>query len=126
MDAVAAAQTFEAECYVDNFTCLGICGMQLAQILGHAVAVFVLGVFFETGVERRVAAHDQRWHHLGDAVANDVRVAKHTSGVAHRGSRFDGREGHDLGDMFIAVQVGHVPDHFVAISGVKVHVDIGH
>ena len=30
MNAVAAAQTFEAECHVDNFTGLGICCMQLA------------------------------------------------------------------------------------------------
>ena len=77
-------------------------------------------------MERRVPAHDERRHQLGDLVADGVGVAEHPGGVAHRRPGLDGREGHDLGDVVGAVALGGVADHLAPVALVEVHVDVGH
>ena len=73
-----------------------------------------------------VAAHDQRRHGLGDAVADGVGVAEHPGRVAHRGPGLDGGEGDDLGHVVGPVALGRVADHLAAVALVEVHVDVGH
>jgi hypothetical protein len=109
-----------------TFLASGSVGVHLPQVGGHLVAVDELRVLLEAGVERRVAAHDQRRHGLGHLVADRVGVAEHPGGVAHRGPGLDGGEGDDLGDVVAAVALGGVADHLVAVAGVEVHVDVGH
>ena len=126
MDAILAAQTFEALRHVDDPLDIGIGFVHLTQLTGHLVAVGVLGVLLEAGVERGVAAHHQRWHGLGHAVADHVGVPQHPGGIAHRSPGFDLAEGHDLGHVVAPVAFGRVADHLVPVAGVEVHVDVGH
>ena len=126
VDAVLAAQALEALGHVDDLAGVGVGLVHLPQLAGHLVAVLVLGVRLEAGVQRRVAAHDQRRHGLGHLVAHAVGVAEHPGGVAHRGPGLDGGEGDDLGDVVAAVALGRVADHLVPVAGVEVHVDVGH
>ena len=97
-----------------------------AQLGRHLVAVDVLRVRFEARVQRRVAAHDERRHELGDLVADRVRVAEHARRVAHRGPCLDRRERDDLRDVVVAVPLRRVADHLAAVARVEVHVDVGH
>ena len=76
VDAVLAAQALEALGDVDDARGLGVGGVELAELAGHLVAVLELRVRLQARVERRVAAHDQRRHHLGDLVADRVRVGR--------------------------------------------------
>ena len=126
VDAVLAAQPFEAACHLDDATRVGVDRAQLAQIGGHLVAVGVLRVFFEAGPQRRVASHHEGRHQLRDLVAEAVGVSEHARGVAHRGSRLDRREGDDLRDTVGAVSLRRVLDHLAAVARVEVHVDVGH
>ena len=84
------------------------------------------GTVLEARAQRRVAAHDERRHQLGNPVADGVRVSEHTRRVAHRGSSFDRGERDDLGDAVPAVTLGGVADHLAAVARVEVHVDVGH
>ena len=126
VDAVLAPHPLEALGHVDDPLGVGVGLVHGPQVGGHLVAVLELLVLVEAGVQRRVAAHDERRHGLGDLVADDVRVAEHAGGVAHRGPGLDGGEGDDLGDVVAAVALGGVADHLVPIAGVEVHVDVGH
>ena len=126
VDAVLAAQPLEPAGDVDDALGVGIGLVERAQLGGHLVAVFVAGDLLEARAQRRVAAHDERRHELGDLVADDVRVAEHARGVAHRGPRLDGGEGDDLRDVVPPVALGRVLDHLAAVAGVEVHVDVGH
>ncbi len=126
VDAVLAAQTLEAASDVDDALGVGIGLVERAQLGGHLVAVFVTRDLLEARPQRRVAPHDQRRHELGDLVADEVRVAEHACGVAHRGPRLDGGEGDDLRDVVPPVALGRVLDHLAAVAGVEVHVDVGH
>ena len=100
--------------------------VELAQLGGHLVAVLLAGYRLEARAQRRVAAHDERRHQLGDLVAVAVRVAEHARRVAHGGPRLDRRERDDLRDVVPAVALGGVLDHLAAVAGVEVHVDVGH
>ena len=126
VDAVLAAQPLEPAGDVDDPLGVGIGLVEGAQLDGHLVAVLVPGDLLEAGPQRRVAAHDQRRHELGDLVAHRVRVAEHPRRVAHRGPRLDGGERDDLRDVVPAVALGRVLDHLAAVAGVEVHVDVGH
>ncbi len=77
-------------------------------------------------MERRVAAHDERWHGLGDLVAHDVGLAQHPGGVAHGRPRLDRRERDHLGHPVAAVLLRRVAHHVGAVALVEVHVDVGH
>ena len=70
VDAVLAAQAFEAAGDVDDARGVGIVVVERAQVGGHLVAVGVLVARLEARVQRRVAAHDERRHQLGDLVAD--------------------------------------------------------
>ena len=83
-------------------------------------------MLLETGVEGRIATHDQRRHCFGHLVADCIGVAEHSCGITHCGSRLDGGEGHDLRHMIASVFLGGVADHLVAVARVEVHIDIGH
>ena len=126
VDAVLAAQAFETERDVDDAARVGIVVAELAQLGRHLVAVGVLLVGLEARVQRRVAAHDQRRHELGDLVADDVGVAEHARAVAHRGPRLDRGERDHLRDVVVAVLLRGVADHLAAVARVEVHVDVGH
>ena len=126
VDAVLAAQPFEPPRHVDHAPRVGIVVVQRPQLGRHLVAVGVLVGLLEARVQRRVAAHDERRHELGDLVADDVRVAEHARGVAHRGPRLDRRERDDLRDVVVAVLLRGVADHLAAVARVEVHVDVGH
>ncbi len=126
VDAVLAAETLEAEGHVADPLHVGVGLVEVAQLAGHLVAVLELVLLLEAGVERRVPAHDQRGHELGDLVADGVGVAEHPGGVAHRGPGLDGGERDDLGHVVGAVALGGVADHLGAVALVEVHVDVGH
>ena len=126
VDAVLAAQALEALGHLDHLGGVGVVVAHLPQVGGHLVAVLVLRVRLEAGVQRRVAPHHQRRHGLGHLVADDVGVAEHAGGIAHRGPGLDGGERDDLGDVVAAVPLGRVADHLVPVAGVEVHVDVGH
>ena len=101
-------------------------GVHGAQFGGGGVPVGVLVVAFETGAQRGVAPHDERRHGLGDAVAQRVLLAEHSGRIAHCCPRLDGGEGDDLRDVVVAVLLGGVTDHLVAVAVIEVDVDVGH
>ena len=111
---------------VDDLLDVGIGVVHRPQLGRRLVAVDVLGVLLEAVLERRVAAHHQRRHRLGDAVADVVREAEHACRVAHGVAGLDRAERDDLGDVVAAVALGGVADHLVPVAGVEVHVDVGH
>ena len=69
VDAVLAPQALEPPGHVDDLGHVGIGVVHLAQLDGRRVAVGVLRVLVEARPQRRVAAHHQRRHGLGDPVA---------------------------------------------------------
>ena len=126
VDAVGALQALEALGDVDDLLDVGVGVVHRPQLGRRLVAVGVLRVLLEAVLERRVAAHHQRRHRLGDAVADGVREAEHAGRVAHRVAGLDRAERDDLGDVVAAVALGGVADHLVPVAGVEVHVDVGH
>ena len=126
VDTVLASQSLEALGHVDDPAGLLVGGVHLAQALGRGVPVVEPLDAVETCPQRGVATHDERRHGFGDPVADEIRVAEHPSGVAHRGPRLDGREGHDLRHPVRAVALGGVADHLAPVALVEVHVDVGH
>ena len=126
VDAVLAAEPFEAAGDVDHALRVGIGFVEHAELGRHLEAVAVALDLFEARTERRVAAHHERRHELGDLVADGVGIAEHACRVAHRGTRLDGGERDDLRDVVGAVALGRVADHLAAVAGVEVHVDVGH
>ncbi len=76
--------------------------------------------------ERDVLAHHRGRHRLGDLVAEGVRVTEDPGGVLDRGLRLDRAEGHDLGDLVLAVLLGDVADDLAPPALVEVDVDVGH
>ena len=126
VDPVLAAEPLEAQRHVADPLHVGVGLVEVAQLAGHLVAVLELVLPLEAGVERRVAAHDQRGHELGDLVADGVGIAEHPGRVPHRRPGLDRRERDDLGDVVGAVALGGVADHLAAVALVEVHVDVGH
>ena len=126
VDTVLAAEAFEALGYVDHPLHVGVGGVHLPQFGGDFVTVCVLGVLLEAGPQRRVPAHDQRGHDLGDTVADAVWVTEHPGRVPDRGPGLDGRERHHLRHMVPAPAFRGVADHLTPVTLVEVHVDIGH
>ena len=126
VDAVLAAQALQPAGDVDDPLGVGVALVERPELGRHLVAVLVALHLLEAGAQRRVAAHDQRRHELGDLVAHPVRVAEHPGRVAHRGPGLDRRERHDLGDVVPAVLLGGVADHLAPVALVEVHVDVGH
>ena len=126
VDAVLAAEVLQTLGDVDHLLGLRIHLVEVSQVLRGHVAVLVALDLVETGGERRVAAHDEWRHCLGDPVAHEIRLPEHPGGVAHRRPRLDRRERDDLGDMIGAVALGCVTDHLAAPAFVEVHVDVGH
>ena len=126
VDAVLATEALEAEGHVDDLFGLGVGVVHRSQVTRGGVAVLVALDLLQAGPERRVPAHDERGHGLGDLVAHDVGLAQHPRGVAHGRSRLDGREGDDLGDPVAPVLLGRVAHHVGAVALVEVHVDVGH
>ena len=103
VDAVAALQPLEALGDVDDPLDVGVGVVHRPQLGGRLVAVGVLRALLEAVLQRRVAAHHQRRHRLGDLVADAVRVAEHARRVAHRVAGLDRAERDDLGDVVAAV-----------------------
>ncbi len=126
VDAVGALQALEPLGDVDDLLDVGVGVVHRAQLGRRLVAVGVLVDLLEAVLQRRVAAHHERRHRLGDLVADAVRVAEHAGRVAHRVAGLDGAERDDLGDVVAPVPLGRVADHLVAVAGVEVHVDVGH
>ena len=126
VDAVLAPQALEAAGDVDHPLGVGIGVVQGAQLGGHLVAVVVPRDLLEARTQRRVPAHDQRRHELGDLVADTPWVAEHAGRIAHRGTRLDRRERHHLGHAVPAVALGGVLDDLAPVPLVEVHVDVGH
>ena len=126
VDPVLTPKTFESPGDVDDALGVGIGVVEHAQLGRHLVALVVAIEVFQARAERRVAAHDERRHQLGDLVPHCVRVPEHPRGVAHCGTRLDGGEGDHLRDVIPAVPFGRVADHLAAVAGVEVHVDVGH
>ncbi len=126
VDAVLAPQALEALGHVDDASGLFVGGVHVPQALRRGVAVVESVDAVETCPQRRVAAHDERGHGLGDPVADEIGVPEHSGRVAHRGPGLDGREGHDLRHAVCAVALGGVPDHLAPVALVEVHVDVGH
>ena len=126
VDAVGALQPLEALGDVDDLLDVGVGVVHRPQLGRRLVAVGVLRVLLEAVLERRVAAHHERRHGLGDAVADVVREAEHPGRVAHGVAGLDRAERDDLGDVVAAVALGGVADHLVPVAGVEVHVDVGH
>ncbi|CAB4371190.1 unannotated protein [freshwater metagenome] len=83
-------------------------------------------MLLETRIERRIATHHQWRHELGDFVAYGIGIAQHSGGITNRSTSFDRRERDDLGNMVTAIFLSRVANHFVSVTGVEVHVDIGH
>ncbi len=126
VDAVGALQALQPLGDVDDLLHVGVGVVHRPQLAGRLVAVGVLRDLLEAVLERRVAAHHERRHGLGDAVADGVREAEHARRVADRVARLDRAERDDLGDVIAAVALGGVADHLVPVAGVEVHVDVGH
>ena len=67
VDAVLAAQALEAAGDVDHLLRVGVAPRTSRRSVGRGgVAVLVALDLVEAGAERRVAAHDERRHRLGD------------------------------------------------------------
>jgi len=108
---VSGSQPLEPPRHVDDAPGVGVLGVEVAELGGHLVAVLVLRDLLEARPQRRVAAHDEGRHELGDPVAHPVRVAEDPGGVPDRGPCLDRREGDDLGDVVVAVALRGVADH---------------
>ena len=126
VDAVLAAEALEALGHVDDPLHVRVGVVHGPQLGRRLVAVLVLGVEVEAGVQWGVAPHDEGRHGLGHPVTDGVRVAEHPGGVAYGGPGLDGGEGDDLGHVVAAVALGGVADHLVPVAGVEVHVDVRH
>ena len=126
VDAVLAPQALEALGHVDDPLGLGVGVVHGPQLAGGGEPVLVPVGPGQAGGQRRVPAHQQRGHGLGDLVAHDVGIAEHPGRVAHRGPGLDGGEGDDLGHVVRSVAVGGVLDHVAPVALVEVHVDVGH
>ena len=76
VDAVLAAQALEALGHVDHRLRVGVGLVHLPQARRRDVAVLVPLDLLEAEPQRRVPAHDERRHRLGDLVADHVGVAR--------------------------------------------------
>ncbi len=126
MDAVLASQALEPERDLDHLLGVGVGVAHGAQLGRRRVPLLVPVGLGDAGVQRRVAAHHEGRHGLGDAVTHDVGLAEHAGGVAHGGSRLDRRERDDLGHAVAAVLLRRVAHDVGAVALVEVHVDVGH
>ena len=126
VDPILSTEPLEALGDIHHGPDVVVVGIHVAQVGGHLEAIGVLLRFGEACRQRRVPPEDQRRHGLGYAVAHGVRVAQHPCGVTYRCPGLDLGEGHDLGHMVPAVLLRCVPDHLVPVSGIEVHVDVGH
>ena len=126
MNPVGTLQTLETLCDIDDPLDVWVRVVHRPEFLGGLVAVGVLVALLEAVFQGGVAAHHDRRHRLGDLVADVVRIAEHASCVTYRVAGFDRSERDDLGDMVASVGAGRVSNHFVAVSRVEVHVDVGH
>ena len=126
MHRVLTDQPLEPPGHVHHLTHVVVAGVHVAQLGGGGVPVCVPLDPLEAGSQRRVAPHDERRHRLGHPVAQRVRLAQHPACVAHRRPGLDRGERDDLRHMVVAVLVGCVADHVVAVAVVEVDVDVGH
>ena len=126
MDPVLAAQALEAQRDVDDLLGLGVGLVHGAELARTGEAVLVALRLGEARLERRVPAHDERGHGLGDLVPHDVGLAEDPRRVAHGGPRFDRRERDDLRHPVAAVLLGGVAHDVGPVPLVEVHVDVGH
>ena len=126
VDPVLAPQPLEAQRDVDDLLGVGVGLVHRAQLGRGGEAVLVALRLGQAGRQRRVAAHDERRHGLGDLVAHDVGLAQHPGGVAHGGPGLDRRERDHLGHPVTAVLLGGVAHHVGPVALVEVHVDVRH
>ena len=126
MDAVLAAQALEPEGDVDDLLGLRVGLVHGPHLARGGEAVLVTLDLVEAGPQRGVAAHDERWHGLGDTIAHHVGLAEHAGGISDGGSRLDRREGDDLRHPVAAVFLRGIPHDVGAVALVEVHVDVGH
>ena len=126
VDAVLAPEPLEALGDVDHQLRVRVLLVHLAKVGGGHVAVLVTLDALETGPQRRVAAHHQRGHRLGDLVPEGIGKAEDPGAVAHGRPGLDRRERDDLSHVVRAVTLGDVPDHLAAAALVEVHVYVGH
>ena len=126
VDAVLAAQPFESQGHVHDLAHLVLLGVHGAQLDGLVVAGGVRPVALQAGFQRRRAPHDRLGDGLRDPVADRIGMVQHPRRVAYGGPSLDGGEGDDLRHLVAPVAVGRVADQVVPVTGVEVHVDVGH
>ena len=123
MDAPLTGHSLQPLGQLDDLLGVGVLGVELAELLGLAVAL-VVGV--EDALDGDVLALDRGGHGLGEPVADRVGVAHDAAGVLQGLLGLDDAVGDDLADAVGAVLLTHVLDDLVAPALVEVDVDIGH
>ena len=76
VDAVLAPEPLEALRHVDDELRVRLLLVHLAKLGGSHETVLVAFHALEAGPQGRVTAHDERWHGLGDPVAEGVGKAR--------------------------------------------------
>ena len=126
MDGVLATQSLKPFSDVNDSFHVRVSVVHLAELRCSFVPVDVLFFLVEAGPKRSVPTHHQRRHCFGNLVTHGIGIAEDSSGISNRGACFDSGKGDDLGDVFSTVGLGCVADHFVPITVVEIHVDVGH
>ena len=106
---------------VHDLTDLGVGIVQFAELAALGVAV-VLGV--EQFLQRHVLAHHRRGHGLGDALTHRKGLVEHAGRVLDRLLRLDSAVGDDLGDVILAVLLGHIVEDLTPPALVEVDVEV--
>ena len=123
MDAPLTGHALQPLGQLDDLLGVGVLGVELAELLGLAVAL-VGGV--EDALDGDVLALDGRGHGLGEPVADGVGVAHDATGVLQGLLGLDDAVGDHLADAVGAVLLAHVLNDLVTPALVEVDVDIGH
>ena len=123
MDAPLTGHALQPLGQLDDLLGVGVLGVELAELLGLAVAL-VGGV--EDALDGDVLALDGRGHGLGEPVADGVGVAHDATGVLQGLLGLDDAVGDHLADAVGAVLLAHVLNDLVAPTLVEVDIDIGH
>ena len=123
MDAPLTGHALQPLGQLDDLLGVGVLGVELAELLGLAVAL-VGGV--EDALDGDVLALDGGGHGLGEPVADGVGVAHDAAGVLQGLLGLDDAVGDHLADAVGAVLLTHVLNDLVTPALVEVDVDIGH
>ena len=126
VNADTALQALKSARRFDDRFDVGIALIECPQVARGAKTVFVLIVLFEAIFERRIATHHHWWHQLGNLVAQAVGIIQNPCRISHGVARLDRAKSNDLCNVVSTILFGCVTNHFVAVSRVKIHVDVWH